>query len=268
MDHEAYRTIDVARDGAVVTITIRRPEKHNALNNAAMLDLQRAFGEIRLDRSIDAVVLTGAGDRAFSAGADITQYAGPTADHDPDQRERQDLFYEVYRAPLDCHAPVIAKVNGYCVGGGLILALYCDLRVASDDAQFAVPVTEIGQIPTGGVTRRAMDLVGEAHAKELVYTAGYVDAADAERIGLINRAVPEGDLDAAVDDLLAGIRGGGREAVKRSKRAFERAADAPDLEAARAVEADLWWEQFATDERRRLVDAFNEDDGDGGRDGE
>lgn len=259
-DYDAYETITVEVSEGVAEVTFHRPEKHNALNNETMLDLQRAFSEFRLDRSIDAVVLAGAGDDAFSAGADIEQYAGPSEDHDPMQTERQDLFFDVYRAPFDCHAPVIAKVDGYCVGGGLILAMYCDLRIADDTARFGVPVTDIGQIPTGGATYRAAQLVGEAKAKELVYTAGLIDADEAHRIGLVNDVVAPDELDDAVAEVVAAIQTTGRRAVKNSKRAMNEAAGSTDLTAAREREAELWWEQFATGERRRRVDEFLEGD--------
>lgn len=256
---DAYANLTLDVDDGVATIEFHRPEKYNALNTDLMLDLRRAFDEIRLERGIDVVVVTGEGEKAFSAGADIEQYAGPAADHDPKQKERQDLFYDVYRAPLECHAPVIAKVNGYCVGGGLILAMYCDMRIAVEDAEFAVPTCNIGQIPTGGATYRAVELVGEAKAKELVFTAGYVDAEEAHRIGLVNDVVPREELDDAVDGVVEAIQSTGREAVKNSKRAINASVDAPDLDTARAREAELWWEQFATDERRELVDEFVED---------
>ena len=256
--HASYESIAVDIDDAVATIEFRRPEKYNALNDDVMLDLRRAFDAIQLDRSVEAVVITGEGDDAFSAGADITEYAGPSEEHDPLQKQRQDLFYEMYRKPLDCHAPVIAKINGYCVGGGLIVAMYCDIRVAVEDAEFGVPVTDIGQIPTGGSTRRAIELVGEAKAKELVYTAGYLGAEEAESIGLINHAVPCDELDSTVDGIVEGITETGTNAVKNSKRALNYGAQASDLEDARAFEAEVWWEQFATEERRRLVDEFND----------
>jgi len=258
MEHGPYETITVTAGDGVVEITIDRPEKYNAMNDDVMLDLQRAFDEITLDRSVEAVVVTGAGDDAFCAGADIEQYAGTAEEHDPKQKDRQELFYETYRKPYECHAPVIARINGYCVGGGLILAMYCDMRVAVEDAEFAVPVTDIGQIPTGGSTRRAVELVGEAKAKELVYTAGYVDATEAESIGLVNHAVPTEELDETVDGIVGAIHDTGTEAVKNSKRAIHAAAEADSAEAGRAAEAEVWWEQFATEERRELVDEFNE----------
>ncbi len=256
--HSAYESITVDIEADVATIEFHRPEKYNALNDDVMLDLRRAFDAIELDRSIEAVVITGEGEDAFSAGADITEYAGPSEEHNPHQKRRQELFYEMYRKTYDCHAPVIAKINGYCVGGGLILAMFCDIRIAVEDAQFGVPVTDIGQIPTGGSTKRAIELVGEAKAKELVYTAGYIDAEEAEAIGLINHAVEPDELDETVTEIVEGIKETGTEAVKNSKDAMNYAAQASSLEEARAYEAEVWWDQFATEERRRLVDEFNE----------
>jgi enoyl-CoA hydratase/carnithine racemase len=256
MAYSAYESITVDVEEGVATIEFHRPEKYNALSTAVMLDLGRAFDELQLDRDVDVVVIAGEGEDAFSAGADIEQYTGPASEHDPRQRDRQALFYEIYRKPYDLHAPVIAAIDGYCAGGGLILAMYCDLRIADETSQFGVPVTDIGQIPAGGSTRRAVDLVGEAKAKELVFTAGYVDAREAHRIGLVNRLVEPGDLDSEVAAVVDAIQGTGRGAVKRSKEAINDAAAAPDLATAREREADLWWAQFATEERRRLVDEF------------
>jgi len=256
--YDTYRHISVEVADGVASVTLDRPEKYNALNTEVMLDLQRAFSQFQMDRSLDVVVIEGAGDDAFSSGADITQYAGPADEHDPAQRERQDLFYDIYRSVLEVHTPVIAKIDGYCVGGGLILALYCDLRIAAEGSQFGVPTANIGQIPTGGSTYRAAQVVGEAKAKELVFTAGYVDGDEAHRIGLVNDLVPREDLDDAVAEVVAAIQETGRNAVKNSKRAINRAIEQPDLDSAREIEAELWWEQFATDERRERVDEFNE----------
>lgn len=258
VQHSAYENITVDIDQSVATITFNRPEKYNALNNDVMLDIRRAFDAIELDRNIEVVIVTGAGDDAFSAGADIEEYSGSSENHDPVQKFRQDLFYEMYRKPYDCHAPVIAKINGYCVGGGLILAMYCDLRIAVKSAMFAVPVTDIGQIPTGGATRRAIDLVGEANAKELVYTAGYLDAQSAAEIGLINHVVEDEELDSKVADISEDIRNTGKMAVKNSKLAMHASAEAKNIDEARRVEAEIWWDQFDTTERENLVDEFLE----------
>jgi enoyl-CoA hydratase/carnithine racemase len=260
MAYEAYESISVDVDDGVATVTLHRPEKYNALSTAVYLDLARAFAEIGLDREIDVTVITGEGTEAFCAGADIEQYAGDAEDHDPRQKDRQRILYEdVYRRLYDLHCPTIAKINGYCVGGGLILAAFCDLRIAVDDAAFGVPTTDIGQIPSGGSTYRVTQLIGEAKVKELVYTAGMVDADEARDIGFLNHVVPRSALDDRVDGIVDAIQDTGRRAVKNSKRAINYGANAPDLETAREYEADVWWEQFATEERVRLVDEFVED---------
>lgn len=259
MPYSAYEHISVDVDAGIATITLNRPEKYNALDDATFLDLQRAFNEIQLDRDVDVVVIEGAGDDAFSAGADIEQYAGPSEEHDPMQKDRQELFYGIYRAAYDVHAPVIAKVDGYCMGGGLILAMYCDLRIADTTSTFGVPVTDIGQIPTGGSTYRAAQLVGEAKAKELVYTAGHVDAEEAHRIGLVNQLVAPDELSETVEEVADAIAETGSRAVKNSKRAINAAVNSESIDEARATEAGIWWEQFATEERRELVAAFNEE---------
>jgi enoyl-CoA hydratase/carnithine racemase len=260
MAYSSYEHLLVDIQDGVATLTLNRPEKYNALNTQLFLDLQRAFHEIELDRDIEVVVLEGAGENAFSAGADIEQYAGPSEDHDPMQKQRQELIFDVYRTIYDAHPPVIAKIDGYCIGGGLILAMYCDLRFADETATFGVPVTDLGQIPTGGSTYRAVQLVGEAKAKELVFTAGRIDAEEAHCIGLVNRVAEPGALDTLVDGVATAIGETGTQAVKNSKRAINTAADSGSLEEARRTEAEIWWEQFATQERRARVDEFNEGD--------
>ena len=260
MAYEAYESISVDVSDGVATITFHRPEKYNALSTEVYFDLARAFAEIQLDRSIDVTVITGEGEKAFCAGADIQQYAGPAEEHDPRQKDRQEFFYEdVYKRVYDLHCPVIAKINGYCVGGGLILAAFCDLRIAVDDAKFGVPVTDIGQIPGGGSTHRVSQLIGEAKVKELVYTAGMAEADEAKDIGFVNHVVPREDLDETVDGIVDAIQNTGRKAVKNSKRAINYSVNAPDLDTAHEYESAVWWEQFATEERERLVDEFNEE---------
>lgn len=257
MPYTAYEHILVDVEDKIATVTLNRPDKYNALNNATFFDLQRAFNEIQLDRDIEAVVVKGAGNDAFSAGADIEQYAGSSDEHDPLQKERQEMFYDIYRIPYDIHPPVIAKIDGYCTGGGLIFAMFCDLRITDTTGKFGVPVTDIGQIPTGGSTYRAAQLIGEAKAKELVYTAGHIDAEEAYRIGLVNQLVNPKELDGTVDTLVSAIKETGKQAVKNSKRAINAAMNSKNIEYAREKEAEIWWEQFATEERRRLVNEFN-----------
>lgn len=260
VDYSAYESISVDVEDGVATIKFQRPEKYNALSTEVYLDLSRAFAEIQLNRDIDVVVITGEGEKAFCSGADIEQYAGSAEDHDPRQKDRQKMFFEdVYRMAYDLHPVTIAKINGYCVGGGLILASYCDLRISVDEAKFGVPTTDIGQTPGGGSTYRVTQLIGEAKTKELVFTAGMIDARDAHDAGFVNRVVSREQLDDEVDEIVDAIQDTGRQAVKNSKKAINYSANAQDIEDAHDYESKLWWEQFATDERRELVDKFNEE---------
>ncbi|WP_255197507.1 enoyl-CoA hydratase/isomerase family protein [Halorarius litoreus] len=258
-EYGPYRNLSVEIDDGVAALTLERPDSYNALDTATMLDLRRAFDALSLDHDIAVVTIAGAGS-AFSAGADLGEYAGPTADHEETQIRRQELFRDLYRTVFEFHAPVVAKIHGYCVGAGLILAMHCDLRVAAESAEFAIPTVDIGQIPGGGSTRRAVELLGETAARELVYTADYVDAERALAMGLLNDVVPEAALDEAIANRVDSIRSGGHRAVKASKRALNDSVDAPDPESAAAREAEHWWAQFATAERERLVAAFHEDD--------
>ncbi|WP_137287685.1 enoyl-CoA hydratase/isomerase family protein [Halorussus salinisoli] len=255
-----YGSISVELQEKVATITVQRPEKYNALSSEVYHDLSRAFSELQLHREVELVVITGEGDKAFCSGADIEQYAGPTENHDPKQRIRRELFFEgVYKEVRNLHAPTVAKINGYCVGGGFILASYCDIRIAVRDAKFGVPVTDIGQIPSGGSTYRVAQLIGEAKTKELVFTANLIDAEEAHQIGFINSIVDRDELDSTVDKIADDVRGTGRTAVKNSKKAINYSVEASDLETAHNHERELWWEQFATEEREELVGEFLND---------
>ncbi|MBP1986115.1 enoyl-CoA hydratase/isomerase family protein [Halolamina salifodinae] len=252
-EYGPFRHLSLAVDDGLATLTIDRPETHNALNAAAMCDLDRAFTEIEADDAVEAVVIEGAGDEAFSAGADLEEYAGPTEAHERIEKERQ---HERFRAPHDCSVPVIAKIDGYCIGGGLVLALHCDLRIASERSTFGLPTAAVGLLPTGGATRRLVDAVGESVAKELVFTAERIDADRAREVGLVTDAVPAATLDGRVDDLAASMRDVGREALGRAKRSINAAVAAPDPAAAREHEASLWWAQFESSERRERVESF------------
>lgn len=251
-----FEHLDMEINDELAEITLDRPAVHNAFDTAMVLDLRRAFDTIALEPAVDVVVISGAGDEAFSSGADITEYAGPADEQATEQAVRQKLFFEMCRAPFDCQAPVIAKIDGFCIGGGLILASYCDIRIASADSSFGIGTTDIGQIPTAGFAWRAINLIGEAKAKELVYSARYIDAREAERIGLVNRTVPADELDSAVATMVRDIRNTGTQAIKQSKKVLNRTVSTPSLEEARKFEADAWMEQFRTDERQRLVDEF------------
>ena len=256
MDRFTTENVDVATEDDVVTLTITRQESRNSMNTDTVLDLLRALNAVELQSDVVAVVLTGEGDQAFSSGADIAQHAGP-ADEEF-QKTRNAITYELYTRIRELHPPVIARINGHCVGGGLGLAIYSDVRLGVPGAKFGIPPVNIGEIPTAGATHRLVELIGEPRTKELVLTATLVDGERALRMGLIDRLVEPDELDAEVETLLDRIHEAGPNAVKNAKRLINRAADT-DRDEARDAEVELWWDQFDSEERRRLVEEFMED---------
>jgi enoyl-CoA hydratase len=196
----AYRNLLTADDGAVRTITVNRPDKLNALNRETLTELKVAFAAARDDDAVRVVVLTGAGPKAFVAGADITEFAEAS----PTQalafsRHGQELMSAIERLGK----PSIARINGFALGGGLELALACSLRVASESAKLGLPEVTLGILPGFGGTQRALRLAGRAATLELALTGATVDAARARELGLVNRVVPADALDAEVGSLAA-----------------------------------------------------------------
>jgi len=194
----SYETIVLERKDGVATLTLNRPEKLNALNRKMVEELNGAVVEIAKDRDVRALVVTGAG-RGFCSGADVgdmTQAAAPI-----ENRYWTQMAHKVILALTDLEKPVIAKVNGVAVGIGCSLALSADIIIASENAKFSLIFSRIGLIPDGGSLFHLPRLVGPAKAKELIFTAKMLDAKEAERIGLINRAVPADELDNEVNML-------------------------------------------------------------------
>ncbi|MEY7851049.1 enoyl-CoA hydratase/isomerase family protein [Natrarchaeobius sp. A-rgal3] len=236
-----YRSLSVDVDDGVATVTIDRPDVLNALDTAAVCDLDRAFDELTLCSDIDAIVLTGAGDRAFSSGADVSEYE--TAD-ERYHRARSRQSYEMVKKARSIRPPTIARIDGYCLGGGLTLAMYCDLRIASKTAEFGVPTIQIGQIPGGGVTYRLVELVGEAGAKEIVLLGDRIGADRARELGLVNRVVPAEELDETVGAVTAAIQNAVDGAAASAKASINEVADETDRAVAFAEETDRWLTQY------------------------
>jgi enoyl-CoA hydratase len=179
---QSYETLLVERRGRVAIVTINRPEKRNALNIQTREEGAAILEELHADESVGVVVFTGAGDKAFIAGADIGEFAGRTALTQRDVMTARSIFTAIDTFPK----PVIAMINGYCLGGGCELALSCDLRIASETASFGQPEINLGIIPGGGGTQRLTRLVGEGKAMELILTGDIIDARTAYSIGLVN----------------------------------------------------------------------------------
>ncbi|MCL6640899.1 MAG: enoyl-CoA hydratase/isomerase family protein, partial [Candidatus Rokubacteria bacterium] len=192
----SYRHLLIERSGDahVVTVVLNRPEQMNALNTAMGEDLLACFEALHRDPDVRAVVLTGAGDRAFCAGGDLKERNEMT---DEAWRAQHVIFEQGAMRLLRCPVPVIAAVEGYALGGGCELALACDLRMAGATARLGFPETGLGIFPCYGGTQRLPRLVGAAVAKELIFTGRQVEADEALRLGLVNQVVPAGQALAA-----------------------------------------------------------------------
>jgi len=248
-----YETLLLERRDRVAIITINRPEKRNALNIQTREEGAALLEELRTDDSVGVLVFTGAGDKAFIAGADIGEFAGRTAAMQREVMLGRSLFTTIDTFPK----PVIAMINGYCLGGGCELALACDIRIASENASFGQPEINLGIIPGGGGTQRLTRLVGEGKAMELILTGDIIDARTAYNIGLVNEVVPADQLVVKTMDLANRIASKGPIALRLAKEAV-RLASRSNLDEGLRREIDLFALCFATEDKDEGVKAFLE----------
>ena len=240
----------VERAGDVATITLDVPEKLNRVSMVARDQLAGLFDELGRDEGIRAIVLTGAGDRAFTAGGDIAGFLEQT----PEQLSR--LAWNV-AAPERCPVPVIAKLRGYCFGVGLELALACDFRIAGDDVEIALPEVTIGMIPGSGGTQRLARIIGLGRAKDLVMRGRRIRAQEAHAIGLVTEVVGSYDLDAGVERLVDELRPLSPLALAMAKRVLNHAYDGP-LPLGLELEGLAYGLLRTTHDFREGVEAFEE----------
>ena len=250
---QSYETLLVERRERVAIVTINRPEKRNALNIQTRAEGALVLDELRDDESIGVVIFTGAGDKAFIAGADIAEFAGRTALTQRDVMMGRSLFTAIDAFPK----PVIAMVNGYCLGGGCELALACDLRIASETASFGQPEINLGIIPGGGGTQRLTRLVGEGKAMELILTGDIIDARTAFNLGLVNVVVPAADLEAKTMEIANRIAEKSPIALRMAKEAVKLASRS-NLDEGLRREVDLFALCFSSEDKDEGVKAFLE----------
>ena len=251
----AYETILLERkpEGYAV-ITLNRPDKMNALNIQLLGELRQAVADIAADPAVRGVIITGAGEKAFAAGADIAelnQLDGTTG------RAYSERGQEVFSMIEQLQAPVIAAVNGFALGGGCELAMACHIRLASDRARFGQPEVNLGIIPGFGGTQRLTRLVGPARSAEYNLTGDMIDAATAERIGLANHVYPGAELMQRAEEMMLKILAKGPAAVRKTLKAVVASTDATITEGL-AIEAELFGECCGTADFKEGTGAFLE----------
>jgi enoyl-CoA hydratase len=249
----SYQTLLVELDGGVAVVTVNRPDKRNALNSQVRADILTALDFLRDDESVRVVVFTGAGEKAFVAGADIGEFAERTPLEQREAMTGRRVFDEIAAFPK----PTIAMINGFCLGGGCELALACDVRVASDAAKLGQPEINLGIIPGGGGTQRLPRVVGTGQAMRLILSGEIVDAAEALRIGLVDVVHPAADLRGRTLEFARGMAAKSPVALRMAKAAVRAAAEMP-LAAGLAYETELFVTCFGSDDKREGVAAFLE----------
>ena len=246
--------IKVEMSERLATITLNRPEALNALNAKMLSELTMAFEHLSMAADVGAIILTGAGDKAFAAGADIKDMAGLNGMEMQRFSEKGRRLGDVMAT---CSKPILAAINGYALGGGCELALACDIRIASDRAKLGQPEVNIGIIPGFGGSQRLPRLVGAGWAAELVFTGDSIDASTAERIGLVNRVVPHDRLMHEARALASKILAKGPAAIALAKACLRAAQEMP-LSAGLAFETSAFGLVGTTQDKEEGIRAFLE----------
>jgi enoyl-CoA hydratase/carnithine racemase len=251
-----YRHVLVERaaDRHVVTVVMNRPDQMNAMNTAMGEDLRACFGALAHDADARAVILTGAGDRAFCAGGDLKERNEMT---DEAWRAQHVIFEEMAMRVLRCPLPVIAAVEGFALAGGCELAILSDFIVAGETAVFGVPETTLGIFPGIGGTQLLPRIVGAPLAKELIFTGRRLRAEEARAAGLVNHLVPAGQARARAAEIAATIARNGPVAVRQAKKAIAYGAET-DLDTAMILAIEAYNATVVTEDRLEGVRAFNE----------
>ena len=249
-----YKTLIYEKKDDIGILTVNRPDKMNAISNELTSELSSLLDELEKDDKLRVLVITGAGDKAFVAGADIQELVDRDARMGRRvSRERQEIFSRIENLPV----PVIAAVNGYALGGGLELALACNIRVCSEKAQFGAPEVKLGIIPGDGGTQRLPRLVGLGRGMEMVLTGDFIDAQEAYRIGLVNKVVPPEELMNAAMELAQKIASRPPLAVRYAKEAVNRSQEG-DKASGFALESYLHALTCTTEDKKEGVAAFLE----------
>lgn len=249
-----FNTLEYTLNQSIALITINRTEVLNALNGQVFTELKTAFQEAINDTSVKAVILTGKGEKSFAAGSDVKEFAHVSSYEARQLSIRNQAAQQVI---AKCPKPTIAALNGFTLGGGLEVAMCCDIRIAAENARFGQPEITLGFIPGGGGTQRLPRLVGIAKAKELIFSGKLINAAEAYQIGLVNKVVPLKDL---INESIAMAES----FIKHSSLILQFCKTAidtgmqMDLESGLELEIGLWAESYATEDHHEGIAAFIE----------
>lgn len=247
-----FDCIQYEKSEGAAHIRLHRPQVLNAMNKQMWLDIQAALSDSKADPAVKVVVFTGTG-RAFSTGADLKESKTRTPEAYRDYLEE---LQEASRRIIHFEKPTIAAINGYALGSGYELALACDIRIAALDAQIGSPEAKVTSSVTGGAFRLVQDLIGPGKARELLFTGEYIDGREAERIGLVNLAVPLADLDQAVRAMAAKIAANSAISLKLIKKGLNMACGEISLEALMAYEIEACLSCVSTKERQASLETF------------
>ena len=250
-----FTNILLEEQNDMAMITINRPEHRNALDLQTRKEIFGALREVRVGGTSKVLVIRGAGDKAFVAGADIRMIKKMTS---VDCLEFFGNYsHKLYDEIENLEIPVIAMINGYCLGGGCELAAACDIRIASENAKFGHPEVLLGIIPSGGATQRLPRLIGIGRAKELIFTGRIIDAFEAEKIGLVNRVVQATELAKTVEEVAFAIAGKGPLAIKMAKKALNEGLKG-DFRTGMEYEIALQSVCFSSNDHMEGIEAFLE----------
>lgn len=239
--------------GRVAILTVNRPDKLNALNQQVRDDMLETLARLEKDDEVGVVVITGAGEKSFIAGADIGEFEGRS----PFDQRRAMRSPRIFDVMATFPKPVIAMINGFCLGGGCEVAMSCDLRIAADSARFGQPEIKLGLIPGGGGTQRMPRLVGLGHALRLILTGDMIGADEAKEIGLVEQVVPADELRTATLELASRMAAMSPLTLRVAKEAV-RASQRMNIEEGILYERDLFCLCFSTEDKEEGVEAFLE----------
>ncbi len=249
-----FKNLQIEHNAGLCTVRVNRPQALNALNPEVLLELATFAHEINKNPEIKAVILTGAGEKAFVAGADIAAMKEMTS---LQAKEFCDLGHRVMKMIESAHKPVIAAVNGFCLGGGLELALSCDFIYASENAKLGLPEVNLGIFPGFGGTQRLSRLIGKNKAKELIFTAKMLSAQEAKEWGILNKVTSSADLLKEVESTAREMMKKGPIAIQLAKQAVNQGTDL-DINSGLAIEKALFPTIFSTEDKLEGVSAFLE----------